>query len=215
MSDASDSLGGTPGVFDGRGEPPRYSAIPLPPYSYVPGFTPHPVSDPRGHMHNLPHPVPPPALDPANWQASEPYRYACDLFNQGYYWEAHESWESLWHAAGRRGPVAAWLKGLIKLAAAAVKLREGNAAGAQRHARRALELKAELRSQLKPDTQLFAGLKFGNIEEIAQEILTEAATITSARPQHLLTHSLVLQSPPATTLPPDTSSAPTAPPRPP
>ncbi len=29
-----------------------------------------------------------------------------DLFNHGYYWESHEEWESLWHAAGRRGVVA-------------------------------------------------------------------------------------------------------------
>jgi hypothetical protein len=34
---------------------PRYSELPLPPYSYVPGFTPHPVSDPRGHMHGAAH----------------------------------------------------------------------------------------------------------------------------------------------------------------
>jgi hypothetical protein len=172
---------------------PRYSAAPLPPYSYVPGFTPHPVSDPRGHMHNAPHEAPPARLDPIAWQPSETYRYAADLFNHGFYWEAHEAWESLWHAAGRRGPVAIWLKALIKLAAAAVKLREANAAGAQRHARRALELTAELRSQLETGTQHYAGVIFSNCEQIAQEILTEAATIAAAGPQRLLTHWLELQ----------------------
>jgi hypothetical protein len=59
------------------------------------------------------------------------------LFNAGYYWEAHEAWESLWHAHGRRGETADLLKGLIKLAAAGVKIREGRVAGVMTHARRA------------------------------------------------------------------------------
>ena len=33
------------------------------------------------------------------------------LFNAGYYWEAHEVWEGLWHAYGRRGATADVLKG--------------------------------------------------------------------------------------------------------
>ncbi|TGQ49534.1 DUF309 domain-containing protein, partial [Mesorhizobium sp. M1C.F.Ca.ET.210.01.1.1] len=27
------------------------------------------------------------------------FRWGIDLFNHGYYWEAHEAWEPLWHAA--------------------------------------------------------------------------------------------------------------------
>ena len=118
---------------------PRYTDRPFPPYSYVPGQTPHPVSDPAGHMFGQEMPKPPP-LDPANWRASETYLYGVDLFNHGYYWEAHETWESLWHAAGRKGVVADFLKGLIKLAAAGVKLREGNTDGVKRHMKRAEEL---------------------------------------------------------------------------
>jgi hypothetical protein len=81
------------------------------------------------------------------WQNSEVYRYGIDLFNHGFYWEAHEAWEALWHAAGRRGAIALWLKALIKLAAAAVKLREGNAYGAAHHARRSQQLLAELKRE--------------------------------------------------------------------
>ena len=43
-------------------------------------------------------------------------------------------------AEGRTGKVADILKGLIKLAAAGVKAREGKPAGVRRHARRAEEL---------------------------------------------------------------------------
>ena len=47
-------------------------------------------------------------------------------YNAGYYWEAHEAWEAAWVIAGRQGPTADFYKGLIKLAAAGVKLYEGN-----------------------------------------------------------------------------------------
>src|SRR6187431_1455741 len=96
-----------------RGERPRYSDRTLPPYSYVPGYNQHPVSHPQGHMHGHAPQAPPPLADDA-WQDSEDYRYGVDLFNHGFYWEAHEAWETLWHAAGRRGPIALWLKALIK-----------------------------------------------------------------------------------------------------
>src|SRR3954453_23257011 len=112
---------------------PRYCPErPLPPYSYVPGLAwPHPTSDPRGHSfgrHEQPLP-----LDEASYRDNATYLYAIDLFNHGFYWEAHEAWEALWHAAGRWGSTANFLKGLIKLAAAGVKAREGRAAGVRQH----------------------------------------------------------------------------------
>ncbi len=60
-----------------------------------------------------------------------------ELFDGGFYWEAHEAWEHLWHAAGRRGPTADVLRGLIKLAAAGIKVRERREAGVRTHAARA------------------------------------------------------------------------------
>jgi uncharacterized protein len=179
---------------------PRYSDEPLPPYSYVPGFTPHPVSDPRGHMHGH-RAATPAALDPEHWEESAAYRYGVDLFNHGFYWEAHEAWESLWHAAGRSGPVAIWLKALIKLAAAAVKVREGNSAGALRHARRCIQLLLELRSKSSPDQAWsglvgsghqrvrYCGVEMQAIEEIATVIVVEAEQESSnAAPTRVLDH---------------------------
>jgi hypothetical protein len=123
-------------------QPPRYCpGRALPPYSYVPGLTPHPVSDERGHSFGLREPTPE-RLDANSWRENAAFLWAVDLFNCGYYWEAHEAWESLWHVAGRAGPTADYLKGLIKLAAAGVKLREGNAAGVTRHVGRSCELLA-------------------------------------------------------------------------
>ena len=118
----------------------RYAPqIPFPAYAFVPGKHPHPVTDTRGHHFGKPAEIPA-ELNPLNPTASIPFLLGLDLFNAGYYWEAHEAWEGLWIVAGRAGLLASFLKGLIKLAAAGVKAREGQISGVQRHARRAIEL---------------------------------------------------------------------------
>jgi predicted metal-dependent hydrolase len=171
---------------------PRYSATPLPPYSYVPGHAPHPVSDPAGHMHGQPH-EPAPPLDPTAWRQSSAYLYGVDLFNHGYYWEAHEAWESLWHAADRTGTTATWLKALIKLTAAGVKAREGNAAGAVRHARRARELATQTRASLNDEANDYCGLRIDEVDDAARLIAEQAAReYAVARPALLLPISLRL-----------------------
>src|SRR5262245_66687371 len=96
---------------------------PLPAYAHLPGHTPHPLNDPRGHSYGQTGEQT--ALDPARWRESRAYLRGLDLFNGGYYWEAHEVWEGLWKAAGRRGETAAFLKGLIQLAVAGLKRRQG------------------------------------------------------------------------------------------
>ena len=88
---------------------------PLPPYSYVPGRLPHPISDPPGHSYGL-HLISPGEVQQgpvasfslvSGWQASSDYLFGIDLFNHGFYCEAHETWEQLWIACGRSGREAA------------------------------------------------------------------------------------------------------------
>ena len=132
----------------------------LPPYAYVPGHElPHPVTDPRGHSYSAAHAETRGALntpdlpahlptDPASRRralaallAANPlWLYALDLFNGGWYWEAHEAREGFWNALGRSTPEARFVQGLIHLAAAAVKIREGKPNGVARHTQRAREL---------------------------------------------------------------------------
>jgi hypothetical protein len=145
----------------------RYAPdVPFPPYTYVPGRAPHPQSDPAGHSFGRLEAKPPP-ITADDWPQSVAYLHAVDLFNHGYYWEAHEAWESLWHAAGRRGPIADLLKGLIKLAAAGVKSREGRSAGVKSHARRAAELFRQARAG---GGETMLGLK-------PEQLATQAETI--------------------------------------
>jgi len=154
-------------------QPPRYCPeLPLPPYTYVPGGPwPHPTSDPRGHSFGRQEPPPAPLAD-ENYLSSPAYLHV-DLFNHGFYWEAHEAWESLWHAAGRRGPTADFLKGLIKLAAAGVKAREGLAAGVRQHALRA----AELLGSAAAAQPLTFGLPTADLTSAAQAIALRAAEL--------------------------------------
>lgn len=110
----------------------------FPGYAYLPGRQPHPVRDPAGHSYQV-QPVPVSAtLD------SDEFAWGHDLFNFGYYWEAHEAWEGLWQVAGRGTPQRALLKGLILLSAAGVKIREGKRTAAMRHAGRAAGLFRQL-----------------------------------------------------------------------
>lgn len=103
----------------------------LPRYTYIPGGPwPHPNSNPD-------HSPVPDAEDAA-------FERGCFLFDCGFYWEAHEVWERLWHAHGRRGSTALLLQALIKLAASGVKVRQHQPHGVRTHASRAAQLLAGL-----------------------------------------------------------------------
>ena len=141
----------------------RYAPdIPFPGYAFVPGRHPHPVTDSRGpsfgHSQIMPEPLD--SQFPGN---SIEFLTAVDLFNAGFYWEAHETWEGLWVAAGRKGLLADFLKSLIKLAAAGVKAREGQINGVQRHARRAVELLLSIRSERPAAEANYCGLNLDKI----------------------------------------------------
>jgi hypothetical protein len=128
------------------------------------------MRDPAGHSYGHAESVPP-ALNPERWEDSRPYLHAIDLFNHGYYWEAHEAWESLWHAAGRFGSMANFIKGLIKLAAAGVKVREGRLDGVRRHAQRSIELFNAVRNDSASNAGTsFCGLNLRSLIQFAEQI---------------------------------------------
>jgi hypothetical protein len=145
--------------------PARFAPeIPFPAYAFVPGRHPHPVTHPDGHSYGLPEAsLPEPDAESLNRNLH--FRFGMDLFNHGYYWEAHETWEGLWLASGRRGKLADFLKALIRLAAAGVKAREGNQAGVIKHAQRAAEL--------------FGHTDCGKLKEIALALAAQPVVDTS------------------------------------
>ena len=114
---------------------PRYTQRPFPPYRYLPFQTsnplPHPRTDPAGHSYDqeddyLPH------FAPDDWRTCEPYRYGIDLFNHGYWWEAHEALETVWLAAGQKSTLCGkFVQGLIQLSGAQLKRFTNEPRGAQ------------------------------------------------------------------------------------
>ena len=85
----------------------------------------HPIDHPQGHSYG--------EAAPGDWL------YGIDLFNHGYFWEAHEAWEGLWRQSPKDSPRGRELQGVIQLAATLIKVAQGNLNGATRLRRKALE----------------------------------------------------------------------------
>lgn len=113
---------------------PRYSHRPFPCYRFVPGNTPHPRRDPRGHSYGVAA-VTPPAFSPDAWLDSEVYRYGIDLYNFAYRWECHDTFESLWHMTGTKTQQGNFFQALIQIAAANFKRALGASASTEKLAR--------------------------------------------------------------------------------
>lgn len=67
-------------------------------------------------------------------------RYSLDLYNYKYFWEGHVYLEALWNAHQRKGSIADFLKALIKIDAAGVKVSIQQLPAAIEHLHRAQEL---------------------------------------------------------------------------
>ena len=139
---------------------PRPRLVPdreLPAYPYVPGESPHPTRDRDGHSFGSEPDTPEPP-DPKNWRLCRDYLYGIDLFNHGFYWEAHEAWEGLWVACGRQGTTATYLQALINLAATGFKARWGNVRGIRANAKTAARLFRSAARELGPQSRRYMGL---------------------------------------------------------
>ena len=99
----------------------RYSAKALPPYTYIPGFNPHPQRDPKGHSYNQQSSSPLEYMPPEEWQKNQNYLYGVDLYNYAFWWESHEAWEEVWHTTDKDKHYGQFLQGLIQISAAFIK----------------------------------------------------------------------------------------------
>ena len=137
-------------------------SVPLPSYTYAPGSNlPHPFRDADGHSHDRKTAVPPP-LDATRWADSKPYLLALDLFNWGDYWEAHEEWDRLLKVADPESLEAKFLKGLVKMSAAGMKVREHSIHGVRRHSASAGEIFADVAAE--SGGEHYCGLEFTSLQ---------------------------------------------------
>jgi uncharacterized protein len=146
-----------------NGEHAKAETSAWPAYAFIPGGPwPHPghgaVEQDKGA-----------GLDSGRKESAR-FRRGLDLFQAGYYWEAHEVWEELWHAQGRRGPAADVYKALIKLAAAGVKVRQRQPHGVIVHATRAAALFAAV---AREQGASFLGLDLARLATIARAVAAE------------------------------------------
>ena len=114
--------------------------------------------------------------------SSDAFLWGLDLFNHGYYWEAHESWEGLWQVADRDGPLRVLFKGLILLSAAGVKIRERKNAAAARHTKRAA---AQLRQLMNVPNRAFEralGMSPAALAECAEAAIRIPADLQATAP---------------------------------
>jgi hypothetical protein len=79
----------------------------------VPGLEPHPLKHPRGHR--APAPTP-----------EDRWRYALDLFDHGYLWEAHEVLEQTWKELPARSPERDLAQAIILAAASLLRAHLGD-----------------------------------------------------------------------------------------
>ena len=130
MADPGHETAATGGPLPLWADAPRYvPEVPFPPYRFVPGRAPHPRRDPDGSLYGAPEPEP--GLAAGRWEEDRSYLLGVDLYHQGYFWEAHEYWEAVYHAASDSAH-RDLIQALIQLAAALLNARLGKTAGVER-----------------------------------------------------------------------------------
>lgn len=116
---------GNPPRLHPEPEPPepsfsRLTGDPLPRYRFVPGRSPHPRRDRQGHSYGRPEPKAE-RVERSAWKTSRAYLFGIDLYNLGYFWESHEVFEALWHAAGSDSAEKQFFQAIIQIAASNLK----------------------------------------------------------------------------------------------
>ena len=118
-------------------------------------------------------------LDPARWHVCTPYLYGVDLFNHGYWWEAHEAWEGPWQVAGRHSEVGSFLQGLIQISVARLKWR-------QQLDRPAKRLRDDGLAKLERRGKRFAGLEIPSFCLQVKEFFIPRRSPAAAPPELII-----------------------------
>lgn len=109
---------------------PRYTDRALPEYRHLPFQNAHPFLDEDGHSFGEKL-LPSESFSTENWQDCEAYLFSIDLFNHGFWWEAHERLKHVSIGAGRESEAGQFVQGVIQVAAALLKHFMGEKVGAE------------------------------------------------------------------------------------
>jgi predicted metal-dependent hydrolase len=108
--------------------------------------------------------------------------YGIDLYNYAYWWECHEIFEGLWHAAGHNTEQGNFFQALIQFAAANLKRFLGNEQAAQKLVRSGL-------ARLQNLPQLYMGI---DVIALSEQYGTPSAPSVKSKPSQV---RLVLKTP--------------------
>lgn len=113
-------------------------------------------------------------------EANIDLRYSLDLYNHGYFWESHVYFEALWNAHSREGSVADFLKALIKLGAAGVKITLEQKNLGIEHFHRGKELLQEV---MIKEGSLFLGFDLDKLQKQIDESIANTDQKIILRPE--------------------------------
>ena len=153
----------------------------FPPYAFLPGRDPHPTRDPEGHSFGREEEAGR-YLPPARWRENEPYLFGVDLYNHGFLWEAHEAWETQWHASKGDRTQALFLQALIQCAAAWLKIPMDQAQGVARLSALALEKLSEVGRSY----ERYMGLDVEDFARSVRDFADSGAASIEGRPRIVL-----------------------------
>jgi uncharacterized protein len=160
---------------------PRYQPLrTLPATPYVPGRGPRPREDavdsrdPRRAAEYV---------SARRWAEHDEYLWGVDLYNAGFFWEAHEAWEAAWHAAASDRLQHEFVQALIQCAAACLKGVMGDVVAARRLAARASQRLESVRAEVGAS---YMGLELAGFAMALRRFAHEDSTALPRRPSIVL-----------------------------
>ena len=165
--------------------PQRYlPERPFPAYAFLPGRDPHPTRDPRGHSYSEPESTPSIWRPAEEWRENHEYLFGCDLYNQGFLWEAHEAWEDIWHPSKHDATQAEFLQGLIQCSAASLKIPMEQPGGLLKLTENGT---ARLEEVLRSEGASYMGLDLSDFIQSFREFASSSPASIEERPRIELT----------------------------
>jgi pimeloyl-ACP methyl ester carboxylesterase len=133
--------------------------VPLPAHAHVPGTDSEPDMAPLKRVKQ----TCPKRVDDDRWHENVAYRYGWSLFEAGFFWEAHEIWETVWLACAPNSRERLLLRALIQLANARLKRKMKRDKASARLLEEADRLLADAAAPDAAAAALFMGVDIGGL----------------------------------------------------